>query len=485
MASTPPLHGLTILGATVIDGTGLPRRTLDVAVTDGRISAIAEPGTMEGVDTVDGSGLVLAPGFIDVHSHDDLAAIDKPEMTAKISQGVTTVVAGNCGISLVPLIATEVPAPLNLLGPGSRFCYDSVVEYADAVDDAVPATNVCLLIGHGTLRLDAMSDLDRKANSTELDRMRARLDKALAEGAIGFSTGLYYKIAEAADIDEVASLAELLPPHQGIYCTHMRDEHDLILDSLEETFATASRARVQVVISHHKCAGRKNWGRSTETLAAIDAARRTQEVGLDVYPYIAGSTVLEPFLVDAGIRITVSWSASHPEAAGRDLADIASEWGLSQQDAAERLKPAGGIYFNMSEDDVRRIIANPHAMVGSDGLPQDTHPHPRLWGTFPRVLGHYSRDEGLFDLETAVHKMTGLAAATFGIADRGVIREGAAADLVLFDPDAIIDSATFDAPIQPAAGIASVMVNGIETWRNGEPTGARGGRFLSRARMAA
>jgi len=473
-------HDLVIRGADVIDGTGAPRRRTDVAVRGDRITAIADAGRIEAFETLDGSGMVLAPGFIDVHTHDDYAVIEKPEMTPKISQGVTTVIAGNCGISLAPLLADEVPAPLNLLGPGSAFRYETVAAYAEAVNAARPGPNVCLLIGHGSLRFAAMSELDRKASSAELEAMQAALDKALAEGAIGLSTGLYYKIAEAADIDEVVALAKVLPAHGGVYTTHMRDEHDLILDSLEETFETASRAGVKVIVSHHKCAGPQNWGRSSETLAVIDAARKRQDLGLDAYPYIAGSTVLEPFLVDERIRITVSWSESHPEMAGRDLADIAAEWGVSQPDAAARLKPAGGIYYNMSEEDVRRILAYEHTMIGSDGLPQDSHPHPRLWGTFPRVLGHYSRDQGLFSLETAIHKMTGLPAANFGLADRGVIREGAAADLVLFDPDTVIDKASFETPKQPADGIELVIVNGTVTWQAGEATGARTGRFVGR-----
>lgn len=476
-------YDLVIRGALVIDGTGAPRTPLDVAVTGDRISALGAPGSLSGRTVMRGDGLILAPGFIDVHTHDDLVAIDRPEMTPKISQGVTTVIVGNCGISLAPLTATEVPAPLNLLGAGERFCYDSVRAYGEAVDAAVPTTNVCLLVGHGSLRLDAMSELDRKATRAELERMQERLDMALAEGAIGLSTGLYYRISEQADIDEVVALAGRLPAHGGVYTTHMRDEHDLILDSLDETFTTARRAGARVIISHHKCAGPQNWGRSTETLAVIEDARARQDVGLDVYPYIAGSTVLDPAFVDERIRITVSWSTAYPEMAGRTLNDIAAEWEITQAEAARRLHPAGGIYYNMSEEDVRRILAYPHSMVGSDGLPQDLHPHPRLWGTFPRVLGRYCRDEGLFDLETAVRKMTGLAAETFDLPGRGLIRTGAAADLVLFDPETVIDNASFDHPLQPATGIVSVIVNGVETWRQGTPTGPRAGRFLSRARM--
>ena len=236
-----------------------------------------------------------------------------------------------------------------------------------------------------------------------------------------------------------------------------------------------------VVVSHHKCAGRKNWGRSRETLVVIDEARGRQRIGLDAYPYAAGSTVLDPDWVNEDIRIMVSWSTPHPEMNGRDLADVANEWGVRQHEASERLSPAGGIYFQTSEEDVRRILAYPPTMVGSDGLPRDAHPHPRLWGTFPRVLGHYARDLALFPLELAVHKMTGKSAATFGLTDRGIIREGAYADAVVFDPATIIDKATFEDPCQPAAGIDYVFVNGRLSWDSGEQTGAGAGRFLARA----
>jgi len=473
-------HQTVIRNAAVIDGTGAARFAGDVAVDDGQIAAIAPPGTLPGREVIDAGGCVLAPGFIDVHTHDDNAAIARPDMTPKLSQGVTTVIAGNCGASLAPLVTDAPPPPLNLLGPAGAFRHDSVTAYAEALNAARPATNLCLLVGHGTLRLDAVADLTARARPREIDRMRARLDAALADGALGLSTGLYYRIAEAADIDEVVALAERLAGHGGIYTTHMRDEHDLIRESLDETFATARRARVPVVISHHKCAGPRNWGRSAETLAAIDAASRDQEVGFDVYPYIAGSTVLEPFLVDEEIRITVTWSTPHPEMEGRDLAGIAAEWGVEQRAAAERLKPAGAVYFNMAEEDVRRILAHPRSMVGSDGLPEDARPHPRLWGTFPRVLGHYCRDAGLFDLETAVHKMTGLPARTFALEGRGVIRPGAAADLVIFRPDTVIDRASFETPKQPAAGIERVIVAGVTEWLEGAPTGLRAGRFLPR-----
>ena len=401
-------------------------------------------------------------------------------MVPKISQGVTTVIAGNCGISLAPLKSDDCPPPLNLLGGHNDFKFDSVAEYARAVNSASPSVNVALLVGHSTLRVGAMTDLSVKARPDEIAVMRERLDQAMKDGAIGFSTGLYYKTSEAADMEEVVALAEVIAPYGGVYATHMRNEHEAILDSLDETFTTASRAGIRVIVSHHKCAGPDNWGRSTETLAVIDAASKRQPVGLDVYPYTAGSTVLDPDFIDERYRITVSWSQAYPSMSGRDLADIAAEWGVDQKEAAKRLNPAGGIFYLMHEDDVQRILSYPQSMIGSDGLPHDAHPHPRLWGTFPRVLGHYSRDLGLFSLERAVHKMTGLSAANFGLTDRGVLAEGAIADLVIFDPENVIDSATFETPKRPAAGIEHVIVAGEVSWQSGQHTGTRNGRFIPR-----
>ncbi|MCP4380606.1 MAG: D-aminoacylase [Hyphomicrobiales bacterium] len=473
-----------IRSGDLIDGTGAERRKADILIEGERIVSVAPPGSIqiEGAAIVDAAGLVVAPGFIDVHTHDDNAVLVAPDMSAKISQGVTTVVAGNCGISIAPGPLADPPPPLTLIANADpdAFRFERLKDYADAVDAAAPSINIALLIGHSTLRVGAVRDISKKADTTEIDRMRENLAKCLDDGAIGFSTGLYYKTNAPADIDEVVALAELLSDKGGIYVTHMRDEHDHVIDSLHESFETANRADVPIVISHHKCAGPRNWGRSRETLPLIEQTRARMAVALDAYPYAAGSTVLDPDWVDPEIRILVSWSVSHPEMAGRNLADIASAWECSQQDAARRLAPAGGIYFQMDEADVRRILAFPPTMIGSDGLPHDRHPHPRLWGTFPRVLGKYCRQEHLFTLEEAVHKMTGLSAANFGLKDRGVVREGVFADLVLFDADEIIDRATFEEPTRPATGIAQVFVNGKLGWQDGAHTGARSGRFVSR-----
>jgi N-acyl-D-amino-acid deacylase len=235
-----------------------------------------------------------------------------------------------------------------------------------------------------------------------------------------------------------------------------------------------------VVISHHKCAGPQNWGRTVETLPKIAAAAKAQPVSLDAYPYVAGSTVLKPELADGTIRIMVTWSEPYPEHAGRELADVAREWGVSQREACERLQPGGAVYFQMREDDVRRVLAFPATMIGSDGLPHDLHPHPRLWGTFPRVLGRYSRELGLFPLPEAIRKMTGLPAATFRLEGRGRIAEGCHADLVAFDPATVIDTATFDRPAVAAEGIELVLVAGRVAYRDGRATDQRAGRFIRR-----
>jgi N-acyl-D-amino-acid deacylase len=238
-----------------------------------------------------------------------------------------------------------------------------------------------------------------------------------------------------------------------------------------------------VVISHHKCSMPENFGRSVETLPVIEAGAAGQKVDFDVYPYAAGSTVLMPSRVRPDVPVQITWSVPHPEFAGRMLADIAMEWQLDLKTAAERLTPAGGIFFQMDEADVQRIMAHRLAMIGSDGLPHDSYPHPRLWGTFPRVLGHYARDLGLFSLEEAVRKMTSHTAAVFGIVDRGVIREGAFADLVLFDPATVRDASTYQAPTQPAEGILETWVNGQSAYVFGDgATAARAGRLVTRNR---
>ena len=313
--------------------------------------------------------------------------------------------------------------------------------------------------------------------------MRTALEQSLEAGAIGLSTGLWYAPAISAPTEEVIEIARPLKAFGAIHTTHMRDEADHVLESLEETFAIGQKAEVPVVISHHKVIGRRNHGRTRETLALIEKARAGQSIVLDVYPYLASSTSLEVNRKVGASKVLVTWSRAHPEFGGWDLAEAAAKMGCGVEEAAARLQPAGAIYFTMNEEDVQRVLSYPHAMIGSDGLPHDEHPHPRLWGTFPRVLGHYSRDVGLFPIEEGVRRMTGLPAAKFGLRDRGILRPGAFADLVLFDQDAIIDRASFERPKTPAAGIDLVMVNGRAVWRDGRPTGARPGKALRLSRL--
>jgi N-acyl-D-amino-acid deacylase len=389
---------------------------------------------------------------------------------------VTTVVAGNCGISLAPApngMRSPVTPPLDLMDDeGGWFRFRRFAEYVEALRAAPAATNCALLVGHTMLRVQTMDDLERPASEKEAAEMRRLADEALAAGAIGVSTGLYYEPARAAPTEEVIEVCRPLEARHGLYVTHMRDEGERILDSLEETFRIGASLGVPVVISHHKVAGRPNHGRSKETLPLIAERMKRQAIGLDCYPYCASSTMLSASRVAGASRTLVTWSKPHPEVAGMDLANI--------KIPLEELLPAGAIYFSMDEGDVQRILSFENTMIGSDGLPHDAAPHPRLWATFPRVLGHYARGLNLFPLETAVYKMTGLTAKTFGLADRGVLKPGMAADITLFDAGTIGEAATFARPIQPARGIEAVIVNGEIVWREAKATGARPGRVLAR-----
>ena len=475
MAATTPylLHG-----GSVIDGTGTASYRADVRVEDGRIAEIGLDLATRDAEKIDVSKRVVAPGFIDTHTHDDQYVLSSPQGLPKISQGVTTVVVGNCGISLAPLVHPNVPPPLNLLGGPGKHVFPTMRAYAEAVEAARPAVNVAALFGHSTLRVATMKDPYRQATSSEQAAMVELAREAMEAGAIGLSTGLFYPTNAGADVAEVTMLARVAAEAGGVYATHIRDEGKHVIPSLDEAFTAGRNAGLPVVISHHKCAGAENWGRSAETLAHLDAARRDQPIGLDAYPYAAGSTILRRDMVDGTIEIMVTWSTPHPEMSGRSLADIAAEWSCTPQEACARLEPGGAIYFHMREDDVQRVLKYPATMIGSDGLPHDQHPHPRLWGTFPRVLGHYARDVGLFPLEEAVHRMTGLPARRFNLHDRGEIAPGKHADIVVFDPERVIDRATYAEPTRVAEGIDYVLVAGTIAYGPRGATGNRAGRFL-------
>ena len=477
---------LILRDAPIFDGSGAPRFTGDVGVTGDRIVAIGDLGSATAGREIIATGKALAPGFIDAHTHDDRAVLCGPEcMLCKMSQGVTTVVVGNCGISLSPVrMKSRPPPPLDLLGDESFWTFDSFAEYANRLATDPAPVNTYALIGHMSLRMEAMEgDTLRAATDREAGKMQARLAAALAEGASGFSTGLYYPPNMHAPTSEVIAVAEALRAAGGIYVTHMRDEANDVLLSIEETLKIGRDVGAPVLISHHKCSMPENFGRSIETLPVIDRAAAHQSVDFDVYPYHAGSTVLMAERVREDVPVRVTWSVPHPEVAGRFLADLANDWGLTLRQAAERITPAGAIYYQMDEADVQRILAHPRSIVGSDGLPHDLYPHPRLWGTFPRVLGHYARDLGLFSLEAAVRKMTARTAEVFGMTDRGTIRVGAYADLVLFDPATVRDTATYENPIQTSDGILETWVNGQSAYVHGQgATTARAGRLVSRNR---
>ena len=474
-------YDIVIRNGRVADGTGKTLFAADVALKGDRVAAVEPPGALRSDNEIDASGKVIAPGFIDVHTHDDTALIDNPTMAMKASQGVTTVVCGNCGASAAPFTRPDIGHFLSLIVKKKENVCRSFAEFAGKVEAARPAINGAFLIGHSTLRMNAMcDDLGRQATMGEIAVMRDLLDQSLEQGAIGMSSGLFYPPAMAATTDEVAEVAKPLGKWGGVYTAHMRDEGDHILKSMDETFEIGRRAGASVIVSHHKCSGRANFGRMKETLPKFSEAMKSQEIAFDVYPYIAGSTILRKEMLDRADKVLITWSDAVKDVSGRDLKDVAREMGCSIHEAADRLQPAGAIYFMMDEKDVQSAMAHPGAMIGSDGIPFDTHPHPRLWGTFPRVLGHYARELKLFSLEDAVRRMTSYSAQRFKLAGRGEVKPGFYADICVFDPATVIDTATFEKPISPAKGIDTVLCNGQIVWRDGKPGGGRSGRVLRR-----
>jgi len=474
------MFDLVIEGGTVIDGTGDARTRCDVGIVSGRIVQLGQLGHCAATERYDATGKIVAPGFIDVHTHDDrllLDVVDGPH--PKLSQGVTTVITGNCGISLAPLVTQQAPAPLDLLGDDA-WRFERFSDYLDALEQARPALNAACLVGHSTLRVRHMSRLDREANAEEIRRMSKDLEDALMAGAIGMSTGLYYPPSQAASAEEVIAVGAPLSRAAGIVTMHLRDEGDAIDDAMREALHIGRSLGIDTVLSHHKLVGRNNHGRSVETLAMLEHASERQAVCFDCYPYNASSTMLLASRVRQSDEVLVTWSKVDPSAAGQSLFTLAKQRNIAPESLAEALSPAGAVYFAMSENDVTRILAHPLAMVGSDGLAHDRSPHPRLWGTFPRVLGHYARDQRLFSLETAIHKMTGLSARRFGLAGRGAIAAGYYADMVVFDENLIADRATFQHPTRTSAGIDAVFVNGRLACENGISMDVHAGQVIRR-----
>ena len=472
---------LVIRGARVFDGSGGAPAVADVAIAEGRIIAVGEALALSARDSVEAEGRALAPGCSDVHTHDDMAVFDRATILPKLSQGVTTVVTGNCGISLGPTPLTRrdilVP-PLDLIATADEYRFASFGAFLEGMRAAGPAVNVVPLVGHTVLRARAMADLDGPASANEVALMRRDLGEALEQGAAGLSTGLAYPPAKASTTGEILSLVRDVAGAGKLWTTHMRDERTGVVSAVAETIDIARRSGARTLISHHKCCGQAAFGLSRTTLAMIEEARAEIPLDIDVYPYTASSTVLIEAYVRDSRKVTISWSDPHPEMAGRDLAGVAEEWGVDVIEAVARLKPGGGIYHQMDDGDLERIMAWPPSLIGSDGLPRDRRPHPRLWGSFPRVLGHYARDKGLLSQAQAVAKMTGQTAKVLGLADRGRIAEGCAADLVLFEPEAIRAVADYDNPQEPSAGIAAVYVNGQLAYAPDASGGALAGQVL-------
>lgn len=484
---------LVIRNASILDGTGAPARPGDVAVEAGRIVRVGEAAGAAR-QQIDAGGLTLAPGFVDTHAHDDGALLRYPGMEFKLAQGVTTVVVGNCGFSVAPA-TREAGAMVRdnaILAVGDTpVTWTDQAGYAALVNERGVALNAIALVGHNTLRYAAMGNDERAPTDAELARMRGWVEQGMEQGACGLSTGLIYEPGRWCQTDELIELCRPVAAHGGVYATHMRNEAERLLESVEETLAIGRGAGCAVHISHHKASAKAAWGLVAKSLARVDEAARSQQVTLDVYPYTAGSTRLEAYARLGRItpaianEIRLATVPGHPEWQGKTVARVAGLLDLPVDQAALRILEGPGretvcIHFSMDEGDVEANLRHPLVMVGSDGLPVlEGFPHPRLYGTFPRVLGEYVRDRGVLTLADAVRRMTSLPARVFGLAGRGAIAEGAWADLVLFDLATVRDTATYDDPKREPDGIALVVVNGAVAYEGGRHTGTRTGRMLA------
>lgn len=509
---------LVLHGGLVADGTGAPLVPADVAVSRGRVRVLP-PGTFphdagRSTELIDVSGLVVAPGFIDAHTHSDTASIDAAEglldeaqVYASVLQGVTTEIAGNCGHSAFP---------------GRYEGFDALGRAHSVVGRA---NHLASLVGHGTLRAAVVGHEARAASAAEIARMVEALDEALGAGAVGFSTGLIYTPGSYADTAEITALAAVAARHGKPYVTHLRDEMSGVEGALEEAVAIARDSGAALHVSHHKTAGKYAWGRTEVTLARLAALRESgMDVTCDVYPYTAGSTalaaMLPPWAHDGGKeqllkrlrdpaqrnslrkaiaegvpgwentvgnggwdRIAVAGAPHHPGYQGRTIADLAAAADTDALDlVADLLLDEDGdvtiISHSMREDDVQRVLTAPFTMIGSDGVPTPGLPHPRWAGTFTRVLGHYTRDRALLTLPEAIRKMTTAPATRFNLPNRGTLRTGAHPDITVFDPATVADQATFAEPRKPPKGVHLVIVNGTIVVRDGALTGARPGQVL-------
>lgn len=490
-----------IRNATVYDGSGNSPARADVALRGDRIAAVGPQLDGEASTMLDATGLAVAPGFIDVHSHDDLAMFLTPEMDFKVMQGVTTDVVGNCGMGIAPYKAAGLF--FGLLYPDVALPrWEGYAGYLQALDRDPPSVNVAALVGHNTLRFAAMGNAQRAPTAEEFAQMRDTLREGLEAGAIGFSTGLIYEPGRYAQTEEIVTLAREVAAAGGLYTTHMRNEAGGLLESIREAIHIGEAGGLPVQISHHKAGGKENWGRVRDSLRLLEEARtRGVEVTADQYPYTSGSTALAAVVQNNALNpqgpqggmgrvapkdVLIASAPHHPEYEGKTLQDLCDRFGLPAEAAAQRILEEEGmgvvvVLEMMDETDVRTVMQHPTTMIGSDGLPASgAKPHPRLYGTFPRVLGRYARAEGLLSLTEAIYRMTGFPATKFRLRERGFVRAGGYADLVVFDPATIMDTGTYADPRQYPTGVRHVFVNGVTVVREGQHTGARPGRTLRR-----
>jgi N-acyl-D-amino-acid deacylase len=516
-----------ICNGQIVDGTGAPWFYGDVAVSGDTIEAVGNLSHTDAGQTIDARGRVVCPGFVDPHTHSDFPLFDDPAPDYKLRQGITTEVIGNCGISLAPLddaTRSDLEKYVGFVKAGSGWDWKGFDEYLDVIEQrAESRTNILALVGHGTLRIAAMGFRPGEPTRTEMDKMKALLDAGMKAGALGMSSGLVYPPGSFSKTDELIELARVLVPYGGVYCTHIRGELDTLIEAVEEAIEIGRQAGVPVQIAHHKAMGSHMWGRTKDTLARIDEARKEGvDITADVYPYAASSgplhAMLPPWSAEGGVKAILArmedpaarqriqkdmekglpgWSmfrgigwdrimiAQSADTAlqGRTVAEIAETLGQDAfQCAFDILLADRGstriIKHAASEDDIERVLRHPAVMVGSDSSVVTGHPHPRNYGTFPRVLARYVREKNVLDMETAIQKMTSLPALRCGIYDRGILRPGMKADVVVFDPHTVSDCSRFSDPHHYAVGISWIFVNGRVAFENGETTGPAAGRLL-------
>lgn len=525
---------LVIAGGEVLDGLGGPAVRMDVGIAGDRIAALGDLSREKATRRIDAEGRTVAPGFIDAHSHDDFNLPVNPLVPGKILQGVTTQVTGNCGWSPAPLVPERRKDFIeNASFVDSKLPWNwwSMADFLAALPPL--AQNIAQLVGHVTVRTAVMGVEDRPPTAEELEQMRVRVAQAMEQGAFGFSTGLVYPPSAYAATEEIVALAKVAARYGGGYHTHMRDEGQRIWESVAEAAEIGRRSGARVQISHLKLSGKQHWGQAQKLLDYIEGFRRQGiAISADQYPYPAGSSGLKSLLPnwahrggtealiarlrdpaqrdqiraemlegmsERGYMKIAAWtdvmicdSPSNPRNNGYSLQEIGDRDGKRPVDAMldmllDDYAKTLSLFFIIGVEDMTTILRHPNVSIGSDGiittqphLPDFTKPHPRYYGTFPRVLGKYARDEPVLSLPEAVRKMTSLPAFAMGLTDRGRLAPGYAADVVIFDPAAIVDTATYREPQQYPKGIHRVLVNGVEVAREGRPTGATPGRVLRR-----